>query len=376
MTNIKMVDLKSQYTKIKNEIDAAIQKVIDNTAFVKGEDVKLFEKNLSEYLKVSDVITCANGTDALQIALMALNLQPGDEIITADFTFIATVEVIALLGLKPVLVDVDPNTFLINTIELEKKITCKTRAIIPVHLFGQVANMDEIMDIAEKNSLFVIEDNAQAIGANYYGNINKKAGVIGHIGCTSFFPSKNLGCFGDGGALFTDNPEFGKRIRSIANHGMTKRYYHDDIGVNSRLDGMQAAILNVKLKYLDNYNMLRAKAAKIYDELLGNIDSIQIPKRTNLSNHIFHQYTLIAKTFDRNKLIAFLNEKHIPSMIYYPVPLHIQKAYLHYNFNHHDFPVTNKLCETVFSLPMHTELTVEEQTYIANAIKDFCSNYA
>jgi dTDP-4-amino-4,6-dideoxygalactose transaminase len=371
MHSIKMVDLHGQYTKIKAEIDQAIQKVIDNTSFVKGEDVQLFEAELGNYLGIDHVIACANGTDALQIALMALDLKPGDEVITADFTFIATAEVIALLGLKPVLVDVDPETFLIDTQLIEKNITPRTKAIIPVHLFGQIANMDEIMRIAQKHRLFVIEDNAQAIGADYYGSINKKAGTIGHIGCTSFFPSKNLGCFGDGGALFTNDEKLATRIRSVANHGMTRRYYHDDIGINSRLDGIQAAILRVKLKYLDDYNSQRANAASIYDSLLGDISEITVPNRTPLSNHIFHQYTLKGDGFDREAFIQFLKEKGVPCMIYYPVPLHMQKAYLHYDFDNNAFPVTDALCKTVFSLPMHTELTLAEQTYMANCIKEF-----
>ena len=365
-----MVDLQGQYNRIKEEIDRAIQGVISKASFVKGEEVQLFEKELSEYLGVKHVIACANGTDALQIALMALDFKAGDEVITADFTFIATVEVVALLGLVPVLADVNRGDFLINTCEIEKRITSHTKAIIPVHLFGQCADMDRIMEIAKKYNLKVIEDNAQALGSDYYGNFNCKAGAIGDIGCTSFFPSKNLGCFGDGGALYTNNDELAARIRSISNHGMTKRYYHDHIGVNSRLDGIQAAILRVKLKYLDEYNRLRNEAAKRYENMLGNIPAIEIPERTSKSNHIFHQYTLKSKGISRNEIIEKLKGKNIPAMVYYPVPLHQQKAYAHYKFNDNDYSVTNELCETVFSLPMHTEITAEEQEYICHTLAE------
>ena len=365
-----MVDLYGQYLKIKEEVDTAIENVIKNTSFVKGDDVHQFEKELADYLGVKHVIACANGTDALQIALMALDLNPGDEVITADFTFVATVEVIALLGLKPVLTDVYKDDFLINTEDIERKITPRTKAIIPVHLFGQCADMDKIMGIAKKHKLFVVEDNAQAIGADYHGNFNIKAGAIGDIGCTSFFPSKNLGCFGDGGALYTNNDELAARMRSVANHGMTKRYYHDHIGVNSRLDGIQAAILRIKLKHLDEYNKLRSDAASRYDDFLKGTDKITTPARSKNSNHIFHQYTLKCNGINRDEVIEKLKARKIPAMIYYPVPLHSQKAYSHYNFNDSEFPVTNELCKSVFSLPMHTELTVEEQEYICNAIKD------
>lgn len=370
MNSIKMVDLHGQYVKIKEEVDSAIQAVIDKTSFVKGEDVSLFEKELAAHLGVKHVIACANGTDALQIALMALDLKPGDEVITADFTFIATVEVIALLGMVPVLADVNRNDFLINPSEIEKRITPKTRAIVPVHLFGQCADMDRIMDIAKKHHLHVIEDNAQAIGADYYGTYNCKAGNIGDIGCTSFFPSKNLGCFGDGGALYTNNDALAARIRSVANHGMTRRYYHDHVGVNSRLDGIQAAILRVKLKHLDEYNRLRAEAAARYDRMLNGLPGIEIPARTEKSNHIFHQYTLKYTGKNRDEVIEKLKAKNIPAMVYYPVPLHCQKPYAHFGFRDDEFPVTNELCRIVLSLPMHTELTAAEQEYICESLAE------
>ncbi len=370
MNSIKMVDLYGQYIKIKEEVDGAINNVITKSSFVKGEEVQLFEKELATYLGVRHVIACANGTDALQIALMALDLKPGDEVITADFTFIATIEVIALLGLKPVLTDVYRNIFLINIEEIERKITPRTRVIMPVHLFGQCADMDRINDLAKKHGLFVVEDNAQALGADYHGGFNRKAGAVSNIGCTSFFPSKNLGCFGDGGALYTDNDELAVRIRSIANHGMTKKYYHDNIGINSRLDGIQAAILRVKLKYLNEYNRLRNEAAKRYDKMLGGLEKIEIPIRTEKSNHIFHQYTLKCNGINRNEVIEKLRSEKIPAMVYYPVPLHNQKAYSHFNFNNNEFPVTNYLCENVFSIPMHTELTAEEQEYICRALAE------
>jgi dTDP-4-amino-4,6-dideoxygalactose transaminase len=370
MDSIKMVDLYGQYFRIKEEVDSAIQEVIRNTSFVKGEEVQLFEKELGDYLGVRHVIACANGTDALQIALMALELKQGDEVITADFTFVATAEVIALMGMIPVLADVNRSDFLINPDEIEKKITSRTKAIIPVHLFGQCADMERITDIARKYKLFVIEDNAQALGADYNGSFNCKAGTIGEIGCTSFFPSKNLGCFGDGGALYTNNDELAARIRSIANHGMTRRYFHDHIGVNSRLDGIQAAILRVKLRHLDEYNRLRSEAAARYDKLLSGIKGIEVPARTEKSNHIFHQYTLKCKATRRDEIIEKLKDRKIPAMIYYPVPLHGQKAYAHYGFVHEDYPVTSDLCREVFSLPMHTELTVEEQDYICRTLSE------
>ncbi|MCK4662729.1 MAG: DegT/DnrJ/EryC1/StrS family aminotransferase [Bacteroidales bacterium] len=373
MKEIRMVDLKCQYEKIKDEINFSIQNVIDNTSFIKGPEVNLFKQDLEKYLKVKHVIPCANGTDAIQIALMSLGLKPGDEVITSDFTFIATVEAIALLGLIPVLVDVKPDTFNIDPIAVEKAITSKTKAIIPVHLFGQCADMEAILNIAEKYSLKIIEDTAQAIGSKYFfnNNTNQFAGTIGDISCVSFFPSKNLGCFGDGGAIFTNNDEYAEIINSIVNHGMKKRYYHDRIGVNSRLDTIQAAILRIKLKYLDSYNKARIKAANYYDEIFYNSESLKIPFRSNFSIHIFHQYTLITKNIDRNKLQEFLKSEGIPSMIYYPVPLHKQKCYKSENYKSGDFPVTEKLCESVISLPMHTELDNEQLEYITSKVLSF-----
>ncbi len=374
MQNIQMVDLISQYKKIKDEIDKEIFSVIDSAKFIKGPVVTEFQDNLAAYLNAKHVIACGNGTDALQIALMALDLKPGDEVITSDFTFIATVEVIALLGLKPVLVDVYPDTFTLDIEQLEKAVTSKTKAIIPVHLFGQAADMDKINAIAQKHNLFVIEDTAQALGAEYFFNNEKqKLGTIGDIGCTSFFPSKNLGTFGDGGALFTNNDALAEKIRSITNHGMKVRYYHDYIGVNSRLDSLHAAILKVKLKYLDQYNAARKQAADYYDQAFEKCKHLIIPARNKKSSHIFHQYTLQLKNADRAALIEHLKSKNIPAMIYYPVPLHKQKAYSHYKFNDHDFPVTNKLSETVFSLPMHTELTKEQQDYIIENVLTYLS---
>lgn len=368
-----MVDLKGQYNKIKVEIDNAIASVIDDTSFIKGEKVHLFEKELAEYTGAKHVITCGNGTDALQIAMMALDFKPGDEVITADFTFIATAEVIALMGLTPVLVDVDSETFLITPENIEKAITPKTKAIVPVHLFGQCANMEAIMHVAKKYNLYVIEDLAQANGSNYKfkNGETKKAGTIGHIGCTSFFPSKNLGCFGDGGALMTNDDDLAKKIRSITNHGMTVRYYHDNIGINSRLDTIQAAILRVKLKYLDEYNKARIFVANYYDKAFQNISWIKIPKRTAWSDHIFHQYTLIVEENKRDSLQKHLQEKNIPCMIYYPVPIHRQKAYSQYEFKDENFPVTEMLSGRVLSLPMHTEMTNEQLEYITESVVSF-----
>lgn len=367
--NLQMCDLKGQYLKIKPEIDAAIQQVIDSTAFIKGHAVGLFQEELANYLGVKHVIGCANGTDALQIALMALDLKPGDEVITPDFTFIATVEVVALLGLIPILVDVDPNTFTIDIQKLEGAITPNTKAIIPVHLFGQCANMDEIMRIAQKHNLYVIEDTAQALGADYYHYDGRvvKAGTIGTIGTTSFFPSKNLGCYGDGGALFTNNDALAAEIRSIANHGMRVRYHHDRIGVNSRLDTIQAAILRVKLKYLDAYNKARIDAANAYDALLKPCSKVITPARAKWSNHIFHQYTLKLSGFDRNKLQNELAAKGIPTMVYYPIPLHRQKAFEPYTYlnSGRSFQTSEFLSGSVISLPMHTELTEDTIKYIA-----------
>lgn len=355
-----MCDLKGQYIKIKPEIDSAIQEVIDSTSFIKGKEVNLFQDNLAKYLGVKHVIGCANGTDALQIALMALGLKPGDEVITPDFTFIATVEVVALLGMVPVLVDVDPLNFTIDIKKLEEAITPKTKAIIPVHLFGQCANMDAIMHIAKKHDIFVVEDNAQALGADYFledGN-KVKAGTIGDIGTTSFFPSKNLGCYGDGGALFTNNDDLANEIRSIANHGMKVRYHHDRIGVNSRLDTIQAAILNVKLKYLEEYNSARIFAANYYDSNLKTCSHLAVPSRVKWSNHIFHQYTLRVIDANRDELVKHLASFGIPSMVYYPVPLHKQKAFEPYRAVNGtaSFHVSDSLANSVISLPMHTEM--------------------
>jgi len=358
--NIQMCDLKGQYAKIKLEIDSAIQEVIDSTSFIKGKDVNLFQDNLAKYLGVKHVIGCANGTDALQIALMALGLKPGDEVITPDFTFIATVEVVALLGMVPVLVDVDPLNFTIDIKKLEEAITPKTKAIIPVHIFGQCANMDEIMRIAKKHNIFVVEDNAQALGADYLleNGSKVKAGTIGDIGTTSFFPSKNLGCYGDGGALFTNNDDLANEIRSIANHGMKVRYHHDRIGVNSRLDTIQAAILNVKLKYLEEYNRARIFAANYYDSNLKACSHLAVPSRVKWSNHIFHQYTLRVIDANRDELVKHLASFGIPSMVYYPVPLHKQKAFEPYRAVNGtaSFHVSDSLANSVISLPMHTEM--------------------
>jgi dTDP-4-amino-4,6-dideoxygalactose transaminase len=373
MDNIQMVDLHSQYLKIKKEVDSEIQKVIDDTSFINGPVVKEFQKDLQKYLGVKHVITCGNGTDALQVSMMALGLKPGDEVITTTFTFIATAEVIALLGLTPVLVDVDENTFNIDPSKIEEAITPKTKAIVPVHLFGQTAPMEEIISIAKKHNLFIIEDNAQAIGADFtFSNgEKKKAGAIGHIGCTSFFPSKNLGAYGDGGAVFTNDDKLAEELRAIVNHGMKKKYYHDFVGVNSRLDSIQAAILRVKLKHLDEYANARRKAAEYYDSKLKNIKGIITPARFEKSTHVFHQYTLKVDGIDRFKLMEFMNSKGIPMAIYYPVPLHQQKAYRSSRYNDGDFPVSEKLSESVISLPMHTELTSEQQDYIIDNLLSF-----
>ncbi len=363
-----MVDLQSQYQKIKGDVDAAIMNVLDSAAFINGPEVKQFETELQYYLNVKHVIPCGNGTDALQIALMALGLEPGDEVITADFTFAATVEVIDLLKLNSILVDVDYDTFTIDTEKLKAAITPKTKAIIPVHLFGQCANMDEIMSIAKEHNLYVVEDTAQAIGADYKG---QKAGTIGHIGCTSFFPSKNLGCYGDGGAIFTNDDDLAHRLRGIVNHGMYKRYYHDEVGVNSRLDSVQAAVLRRKLPLLNDYNAARNKAATYYTEAFKDIDALLTPVKGEDTTHVFHQYTLRVTNGKRNELQAFLTEKEIPAMIYYPVPLRKQKAYDNGHYNDADFPNTNKLVEEVISLPMHTELDEEQLAYITSAVREF-----
>ena len=368
-----MVDLKGQYEKIKNEVDSAIHEVIDNTAFINGPAVKHFQENLEKYLGVKHVIPCANGTDALQVSMMALDLKPGDEVITTSFTFIATAEVIALLGLTPVLVDVDPHTFNIDPASVERAITAKTKAIVPVHLFGQCADMDAIMEIVRKHKLHVIEDNCQAIGADYLfaDGSRKKAGTIAEIGCTSFFPSKNLGCYGDGGAIFTNDDEIANNLRFIVNHGMVKRYYHDMVGVNSRLDSIQAAVLDIKLKHLDEYAAARNRAASYYDKAFANNPKLKIPARFKKSTHVFHQYTLVTKDIDRAKLLEFLASHDIPAMIYYPVPLHLQKAYLDPRYSEGDFPVTEALCKSVVSLPMHTELSDDQLQHITSCVLEF-----
>jgi UDP-2-acetamido-2-deoxy-ribo-hexuluronate aminotransferase len=372
MNKIAMVDLKGQYENIKQEVDSAIAGVINSTAFINGPAVKEFQENLEKYLGVKHVIPCANGTDALQVSMMALNLKPGDEVITTSFTFIATAEVIALLGLTPVLVDVDPDTFNIDPVAVERAITAKTKAIVPVHLFGQCADMDAIMEIARKNNLFVIEDACQSIGADYiFADKHQKSGTIGHMGCTSFFPSKNLGCYGDGGAIFTNDDELAKQLRVVVNHGMVVRYYHDYVGVNSRLDSIQAAILNVKLRRLDEYAAARNKAAEYYDKAFAGNPRLKTPVRFKNSTHVFHQYTLVTNGIDRAGLVAFLAARDIPAMIYYPVPLHMQKAYIDPRYGEGDFPVTEALCKTVVSLPMHTELSEEQLKYITSGVLDF-----
>ena len=368
-----MVDLKGQYQKIQQEIDEAVLNVIRSTAFINGPEVKSFQTELEKYLDCKHVIPCANGTDALQIAMMGLGLKPGDEVITASFTYVATAEVIALLQLTPVLVEVDPATFTIDPKAIEKAITPKTKAIVPVHLYGQCADMEAIMAIAKKHQLYVIEDTAQAIGADYTfsDGSKKKAGTIGDIGCTSFFPSKNLGCYGDGGAMYTNNSDLAAYLKQISNHGQTVQYYHDTIGVNSRLDSIQAAILRVKLKYLDTYNANRLKAADAYDKAFASVAQLKTPARATNSTHVFHQYTLQLKEGDRNVLKTFLADKGIPAMIYYPVPLHLQKAYTDPRYKSGDFPITEALCACVISLPMHSELTEENITYITESVKEF-----
>lgn len=375
MRKIQMVDLQNQYFKIKHEVDNAVLNVFESAAFINGPEVHSFQAELEEYLDVKNVIPCANGTDALQIALMALDLKEGDEVITSDFTFAATVEVIHLLKLKAVLVDVDYNTFTINTEQIKKAITPKTKAIIPVHLFGQCANMEEILKIAKEHQLYVVEDNAQAIGADFIfsNGKKKKAGTMGTIGTTSFFPSKNLGCYGDGGAIFTNDDDLAYKIRGIVNHGMYKRYYHDEIGVNSRLDSIQAVVLRKKLPHLDNYNDARRKAADFYDEAFANHPNILTPKRAENSTHVFHQYTLRILNGKRNELQEFLVSKEIPAMIYYPVALRNQKAYFQES-NPNDFINTDKLLEQVISLPMHTELDEEQLKYITSAVLEFMDN--
>lgn len=385
MKKIQMVDLQGQYQHIKETVDSSIKEVLDSSAYINGPLVKQFQKDLENYLNVKHVIPCANGTDALQVAMMGLGLQQGDEVITADFTFAATVEVIGLLKLTPVLVDVDATTFNIDIDALKKAITPKTKAIVPVHLFGQVANMDAVMEIAKEHNLFVIEDNAQAIGANYTfkDGTQKKAGTIGNVGTTSFFPSKNLGCYGDGGAIFTNDDGLAHTIRGIVNHGMYTRYYHDVVGVNSRLDSIQAGVLKTKLPHLDSYCNARRNAARFYNAAFANNPHIITPTaKSNKTNgckeicevcdcHVFHQYTLQITNGNRDELHKHLLENEIPNAIYYPVALHSQKAYQDKRYNEDDFPVTNQLIKTVISLPMHTELDEEQLKFITQTILNF-----
>ncbi|MDO6745296.1 DegT/DnrJ/EryC1/StrS family aminotransferase [Tenacibaculum soleae] len=373
MKKIQMVDLQGQYAKIKPQVNKAFENVLDTAYYIGGPEVKGFGSDLENYLDVKHVIPCANGTDALQIAMMGLGLEQGDEVITVDFTFAATVEVIALLKLTPVLVDVEPDTFNIDIEALKKAITPKTKAIVPVHLFGQCANMEAVMEIAKEHNLFVIEDNAQAIGADYTfsDGTKKKSGTIGNVGTTSFFPSKNLGCYGDGGAIFTNDDDLAHTIRGIVNHGMYKRYYHDVIGVNSRLDSLQAAVLQIKLPLLDSFCDARRKAAMYYTEAFATNSNIITPTISVFSTHVFHQYTLKITNGKRDALHQHLLDNNIPNAIYYPVPLHAQKAYQDERYNEADFKVTNQLIDEVISLPMHTELDEEQLAFITKTILDF-----
>ncbi|WP_422081823.1 DegT/DnrJ/EryC1/StrS family aminotransferase [Ulvibacterium sp.] len=381
MRKIQMVDLGGQYQSIKEQITSSITQILESSAFINGPEVHTFQKELEDYLGVKHVIPCANGTDSLQIAMMGLGLRPGDEVITADFTFAATVEVIALLQLTPILVDVEPDSFNIDIAAIERAITPKTKAIVPVHLFGQCADMDALLKLAEKHNLYIIEDNAQAIGANYVfpDGTKQKAGTIGHVGCTSFFPSKNLGAYGDGGAIFTNNDDLAHTIRGMVNHGMYKRYHHDVVGVNSRLDSIQAAVLRAKLPKLDGYCDARRVAARKYTKAFENQEHIIVPKTVNRCEgicdtcdcHVFHQYTLRITNGKRDALAQHLGEKGIPYGIYYPIPLHKQKAYADERYREADFPVTNQLVQEVISLPMHTELDDEQITYITNTVLQF-----
>ena len=376
MRSIQMVDLKQQYHKIKQEIDAAVLNVIESCAFINGPQVQSFANSLAAYNGSKYVVPCANGTDALQIAMMALGLQEGDEVITPSFTYIATTEVIALLKLTPVFVDVDPKTFCIDATSLQKAITSRTKAIVPVHLYGQAANMEEIKKIADSHKLYVIEDNAQAIGADFYfsdGTV-KKTGSIGTIGTTSFFPSKNLGGYGDGGALMTDDEALANRLRMVANHGQSKRYYHDVVGCNSRLDTIQAAILEVKLKFLDEYINARRTVADYYDKAFSGHPKITTPFRASYSRHVFHQYTLLLEGVDRNKLHDYLAQNNIPSMIYYPVPAHRQNMFAHFKSSKTELPVTDWLTERVISLPMHTEMEEEQLSFITSKVIEFLNS--
>jgi dTDP-4-amino-4,6-dideoxygalactose transaminase len=372
MKNIQMVDLVSQYNNIKKEVNQAIEEVMSSAMFIKGPKVVSFEQNLCEYLNVKHTISCANGTDALQIALMALDLKPGDEVIVPAFTYVATAEVIGLLGFTPVMVDVCPDTFNTTAEIIEKAITPKTKVIVPVHLYGQSSDMEDIMNIAAKYNLYVIEDNAQAIGADYTfrdGSV-KKTGTIGHIGCTSFFPSKNLGCYGDGGAIFTNSDELGAKIKMIANHGQAKKYHHAVIGVNSRLDAIQAVILDIKLGKLDKYSKARQSVAAAYDQAFKDITEIQTPVRQSNSTHVFHQYTMKIGNGKRDALKEYLAQNNVPSMVYYPIPLYKQEAFSNY-YDGEELAVTEELCASVISLPIHTEMDSEIQHYIINTVVNF-----
>jgi len=374
MKKLQMVDLKSQYEKIKEEVNASIQEVLETNTYINGPLVHQFQADLEKYLGVKHVIPCANGTDALQIAMMGLDLKHGDEVITADFTFAATVEVIALLQLTPVLVDVDMNNMNISLDGIRKAITSKTKAIVPVHLFGRAANMDAIMEIAKEHNLYVIEDNAQAIGADYKSKdgSKKKVGTIGHVGATSFFPSKNLGCYGDGGAIFTNDDALAHTLRGIVNHGMYERYHHDVVGVNSRLDSMQAGVLKVKLPRLDEYNKARQDAARKYNMAFANNSNIVTPEfDINRDDHVFHQYVMRITNGKRDALLAHLQSKDIPCAIYYPIPLHSQKAYSDARYKEEDFPITNQLCKEVIALPMHTELDEKQIKFITDSVLKF-----
>lgn len=373
MKEIRMVDLRGQYLKIKSEVDEAIQEVINSTAFIKGKEVFQFQDELSAYMGVRHTIACGNGTDALQVAMMSLELNPGDEVITTPFTFISTIEVIKLLGMKPRLVDVEEASFNMDPDLLEKAATKRTRAIVPVHLFGQCARMEKIMDFAAGAGLFVIEDNAQAIGADYLypDGSSRKAGTIGDVGTTSFFPSKNLGAYGDGGALFTNDDRLAEKLKALVNHGMKQRYHYDYVGVNSRLDTLQAAILRVKLKQLQSYHLARQQAARFYDEALSDIADLKTPVRSPFSTHIFHQYTIQVPAEIRDPLKQWLAGKKIPTMIYYPVPLHLQRVYSDLGYRSGDLPVSEKLSAKVLSLPMHTELDMEQLSYICSQIRAF-----
>lgn len=373
MASIQMVDLKSQYRKIKREVDEAVIACMESSAFINGREVKDFQKNLEVYQNVKHVISCANGTDALQIALMTLGLQAGDEVICPAFTYVATAEVIGLLGLKPIMIDVDQSTFNMTTESLDKVVTTKTKAIVPVHLYGQSCDMEPILNFAKEKGLFVVEDNAQALGATYTfsDGITRKTGTMGDIGCTSFFPSKNLGCYGDGGALMTNNDELADKIKMIANHGQAKKYYHEVLGCNSRLDSIQAAILDIKLKLLDQYSISRNKMADEYYAKLAGVEELQLPKKQDNSTHVFHQYTIRVLNGKRDKLQLFLKEKGIPSMVYYPIPLYKQSAFRQYVSEGFELPVTERLCEQVLSLPIHTEKNDEHMKMVCAAILEF-----